>query len=123
MANILLIEDDPVNRELIRRRIAWSGHHVESPVTTGAALALLETHRPDLILLDLGLPEIDGWQLAERIRALPVTRATPIIALTARTRPADHARSLSAGCDAVEVKPINFKRLLEKIDHLTGSAW
>lgn len=122
MATILLIEDDPVNRELIRRRIAWSGHHVESPLTTGAALALLETLQPDLILLDLGLPEIDGWELAARIRATPHTRHTPIIALTARTRPADHARSLSAGCDDVETKPINFKRLLEKIGGLTGSV-
>ena len=118
MAKILLVEDDALNREMVTRRLAWEGFEVITAVDGAAAVALAESQQPDLILMDLGLPVLNGWQAAQRIKAAPITRAIPIIALTAYALTEDRERSLAAGCDDYEPKPIDFARLQAKIEAL-----
>ena len=118
MTKILLVEDDPLNREMMTRRLAWEGYQVISAVDGAAAVELAEGELPDLILMDIGLPILNGWQATQRIKATPATRHIPIIALTAYVLTEDHDKSIAAGCDDYESKPINFARLQAKIQAL-----
>ena len=118
MTKILLVEDDTLNREMVMRRLAWEGYQVISAEDGATAVALAETELPDLILMDLGLPILNGWQATTRIKAMPRTQHIPIIALTAYALTEDRDKSIAAGCDDYESKPINFAQLQAKIQAL-----
>ena len=118
MTKILLVEDDALNREMVTRRLVLAGYQIISATDGATAVALAETELPDLILMDLGLPILNGWQATQRIKATPYTQHIPIIALTAYALTEDHDKSIAAGCDDYEPKPINFAQLQAKIEAL-----
>lgn len=120
MVKVLLVEDDELNRDMIARQLTWGGYEVIVAGDGQQAIRLAEAERPQLILMDMGLPIMDGWQATARIKAAETTRGIPIIALTAFAMAEDRARSLAAGCDAFETKPIDFPRLLFLMRQLIG---
>jgi CheY-like chemotaxis protein len=122
MAKILLVEDNELNRDMLSRRLARRGHQVIVAVDGRAALALAASERPDLILMDMSLPVLDGWEATRRLKAAPATRPIPVIALTAHAMVADRERSLEAGCDDFDTKPVEIERLLGKIARLLSPA-
>jgi two-component system response regulator len=120
MAVILVVEDDEANQELVTRFLKRDGHRVLLALDGSAALKSALEHVPDLILMDLGLPGMDGWEAAQRIKSSPETAHIPIIALTARALPEDVLKARNAGCDAYETKPVVYQRLLKKIEALVN---
>lgn len=118
MTKILLVEDDALNREMVTRRLAWEGFEVITAQDGAEAVVLAEAEQPNLILMDLGLPILNGWQATQRIKSTPSTRHIPIIALTAYALTEDRDKSLAAGCDDYESKPIDFVRLRAKMQAL-----
>jgi len=118
MALILLVEDDLLNREMISRYLLIHGFEVITAVDGAQAVALAQAQLPDLILMDMGLPILSGWQATAQIKAAPATLAIPIVALTAYAMAEDRARAYSVGCDEFETKPINFLQLKAKIQAL-----
>jgi CheY-like chemotaxis protein len=118
MAKILLVEDDTLNREMIARRLAWGGYQVITAQDGAEAVAMADAEQPDLILMDLGLPVLNGWQAVKRIKAAPKTQTIPIIALTAYALTEDRDASLEAGCDDYVSKPVDFAQLQAKIQVL-----
>lgn len=117
MPNILLVEDNEMNREMLSRRLERKGFDVVMAGDGRQALDLAGDVLPDLILMDLSLPEIDGWETSRRLKGQPGTRHIPIIALTAHAMSGDREKALDAGCDDYDTKPIEFPRLLEKIQN------
>jgi CheY-like chemotaxis protein len=115
MPKILYIEDTENNRILVERRLRRSGYDVVSAEDAENGLELAARERPDLILMDMGLPGLDGWEATLRLKADPALRHIPVFALTAHAMAGDRERSLAAGCDDYDVKPFDFGRLLEKI--------
>ena len=122
MANIMVVEDDEMNRDMIARHLQWEGYQVTTAANGVQAVALAESRVVDLILMDMGLPIMNGWQATHRIKSSPATRAIPIIALTAYAMSDDKTKALDAGCDDYEAKPINFPRLLSKIQRFLSAA-
>ena len=122
MAKILLVEDNELNRDMLSRRLARRGHQVVEATDGEAALALAAGERPDLILMDMSLPGLDGWEATRRLKAAPATRPIPVIALTAHAMVDDRERSLAAGCDDFDTKPVEIERLLGKIARLLTPA-
>jgi two-component system cell cycle response regulator DivK len=118
MAKILLVEDNELNRDMLSRRLSRRGHQVVEATDGEAALALAASERPDLILMDMSLPVLDGWEATRRLKAMPATRTIPVIALTAHAMVTDRERSLEAGCDDFDTKPVEIERLLDKIARL-----
>ena len=118
MAKILLVEDNEMNRDMLSRRLQRRGHEVAIAVDGAEGLALARRERPGLILMDMTLPVLDGWEATRQLKADPVTSAIPIIALTAHAMSEDRQRALEAGCDDYDTKPIEFPRLLAKIEPL-----
>ena len=118
MPKILVIEDNENNRVLLTRRLKARGHEVITAEDAEQGLALAQTGLSDLILMDIGLPGLDGWAATRRLKAHPATQQIPIIALTAHAMQGDREKAAEAGCDAYETKPIDFARLFEKIDAL-----
>ena len=118
MALILLVEDDLLNREMICRYLLIQGFEVITAVDGAQAIALAQAQLPDLILMDMGLPILSGWQATAQIKAAPSTRAIPIVALTAYAMAEDRDRAYTVGCDEFETKPVNFLKLKAKIDTL-----
>ncbi|MDH4207902.1 MAG: response regulator [Anaerolineae bacterium] len=118
MPKILLVEDDEMNWDMLSRRLRRKGYEVviATDGKQGVDMALLEA--PDLILMDLSLPVLDGWEATRQIKAATETRAVPVIALTAHAMDGDQAQALAAGCDDYDTKPIEFRRLLGKIQAL-----
>ncbi len=116
MPRILLVEDNEMNRDMLSRRLQRRGYEVEAATDGRAGLELARTGGFDLILMDLSLPEVDGWEATRQLRADERTRTTPIIALTAHAMAGDREKALEAGCDDYDSKPIEFPRLLEKIE-------
>lgn len=121
MAKILLVEDNEPNRDMLSRRLTKRGFHVVAAVDGIQACEMALRESPDLILMDIGLPEFDGLEATRRIRADQTTAEVPIIALTAQAMDGDRETALEAGCDEHETKPVDFKRLLEKMESLLGS--
>lgn len=119
---ILLVEDNEMNRDMLARRLTKSGFHVICATNgeEGVKQALLE--QPTLILMDMNLPVMDGWEATRQIRAHEATKEIPVIALTAHAMVRDRESTLAAGCDEYETKPIDFQRLLGKIQALTESG-
>jgi CheY-like chemotaxis protein len=119
---VLLVEDNDLNRDMLSRRLETRGYEVVSADDGAKALKLLQDPDFDVVILDLSLPVIDGWELARRIRDNEKTSALPVIALTAHAMPEDRGRALVAGCNDYETKPVDFECLLEKIAKHTGQA-
>jgi two-component system cell cycle response regulator DivK len=120
-SRILLVEDNEMNRDMLSRRLSRRGFAVSVAVDGQDGLDKVRAEAPDLVLLDMDLPVIDGWEVARRLKAAGDTAGIPIIALTAHAMVGDRDRALEAGCDDYDVKPVEFPRLLEKIDALLGS--
>jgi two-component system, cell cycle response regulator DivK len=122
MARILLVEDNEMNRDMLSRRLIRNGYEVSIAVDgqQGAEMALSEL--PDLILMDLSLPVIDGWEATRRIKANDATRRIPVIALTAHAMAGDRERAIEVGCDDYDTKPVEITRLLGKIAALLKPA-
>jgi CheY-like chemotaxis protein len=121
VAKILLVEDNEANRDMLSRRLTRRGHTVVLAVDGEQGVALAATESPDLILMDMSLPAMDGWEATRRIKAAPATAAAPIIALTAHAMSGDRERALEAGCDDYDTKPVELARLLEKMDALLAA--
>lgn len=122
MTKILLVEDNEMNRDMLSRRLMRRGFEVEVAVDGGAGLALAQEHHPDLVLLDMSLPVLDGWEVARRLKAAPETAGIPIIALTAHALSGDRDKALAAGCDDYDTKPVQIANLLTKIAAALGKA-
>lgn len=118
MPRILLVEDDELGRDLLSRRIGRRGHEVLLALDGREAIRTAQTEQPDLVLMDLGLPGMDGWSAATRLKATQETRDIPIIALTAHAMSGDRERALAAGCDEYLSKPVDFDQLVHKIKSL-----
>ena len=118
MAKILLIEDNDMNRDMLSRRLIRRGHDITTALDGPAGIASATEARPDLILMDISLPGMDGWEATKVLRSQPATASIPIIALTAHAMEADRQRSLEAGCNDFDTKPVDLARLLVKIDAL-----
>lgn len=120
MHKILIVEDDPMIRDVLSRRLQIEGYQVLTANDGGEGVQRARVNRPDLIVMDMGLPVINGWQATYRIRSMPMTKSIPIIALTAYAMKEDRAKCLLAGCNEYESKPVEIGRLLEKIQMLIG---
>jgi CheY-like chemotaxis protein len=118
VARILLIEDNELNRDMLSRRLARKGYEVIVAEDGGRGLALAAEAKPDLVLMDMSLPVIDGWEATRRLKADPATRDIPVIALTAHAMASDRQKAVEAGCDDYDTKPVELPRLLEKIERL-----
>ena len=115
MPKILLVEDNEMNRDMLSRRLLKQGFEMVMAVDGEQAVDLARSEAPDLILMDISLPGLDGWEATRLLKAMPETRSIPIIALTAHAMAGDREKSLAAGCNDYDTKPIDFRRLLEKI--------
>ena len=122
MSNILLVEDDAIIREMMSRRLQWEGYDVITAANGAHAVVLAQSEHVDLILMDMGLPVMDGWEATQRIKKTPETCAIPIIALTAYALMEDQTKCSAAGCDDFETKPVNFAQLLAKMQGLLSKA-
>lgn len=115
---VLLVEDNEMNRDMLSRRLERRGHTLVMAVDGGQGVSLAKSEKPDLILMDMSLPVLDGWQATKQIRATPETKSIPIIALTAHAMASDEERAREAGADDFDTKPIELVRLAGKIDAL-----
>ena len=122
MPRILLVEDNEMNRDMLSRRLARRGHEILVAVDGAEGVARASAELPDLILMDMSLPVLDGWEATRRIKADPATARIPVIALTAHAMAGDREQALAAGCDDYHTKPIALDRLVEKIAALIGRA-
>jgi CheY-like chemotaxis protein len=123
MAKILVVEDDEMLMDLMQQTLELSDHTTQAATNGEDALAKAAAELPDLILMDIGMPNMDGYEATRRLKANPATRAIPVIALTAHASPSDRQQALDAGADDYEPKPVDFDRLLRKIQaHLGRSA-
>lgn len=122
MARLLLVEDDEMNRDMLSRRLMKRGYEVEIATDGQQGLSMARDRDFDLILMDMSLPVMDGWDATRELKADPRTRAVPVIALTAHAMAGDQEKALAAGCDDFDTKPVELKRLLGKIESLLASA-
>jgi CheY-like chemotaxis protein len=122
MPRILLVEDNELNRDMLARRLRRRGHDVLVAVDGGEGVAMARADRPDIILMDMSLPVMDGWEATRRLKGAAETREIPIIALTAHALSSDREQALAAGCDDYDTKPVEFAGLLAKIDALVSGA-
>jgi len=122
MSKILLVEDNEMNRDMLSRRLERKGFEVVLAVDGQAGIDMASSSSPDLILMDLSLPVIDGWEATRTIKADPATQNIPIIALTAHAMKEDEHKAREAGCDDYDTKPVNLSRLLEKMGKLLGTS-
>lgn len=120
MPRILLVEDNELNRDMLSRRLARRGYQVLIAIDGAEGIMMAERERPDLVLMDMGLPVLDGWEATRRLKAAPATRSVPVIALTAHAMADDGPKARQAGCDDYDTKPVDLPRLLEKIERLLG---
>lgn len=118
MTKILLVEDNEMNRDMLSRRLTRRGYEVVMAVDGEQGVAMATSESPALILMDMSLPGIDGWEATRRIKAAPATRAIPVIALTAHAMEGDREKALAAGVDDFDTKPVELERLLGKIEAL-----
>ncbi|HEY9402433.1 MAG TPA: response regulator [Pyrinomonadaceae bacterium] len=116
MKKILLVEDNEMNRDMLSRRLARKGYEVSIAVDGRQGVEMAQSAAPDLILMDMSLPVLDGWEATRQLKNTDVTRHIPVIALTAHAMSGDRERALEAGCDDYDTKPIELPRLLEKIE-------
>ncbi len=120
MAKILLVEDNEMNRDMLARRLTRRGHQMLIAVNGEQGITTAQAELPDLILMDMSLPVLDGWEATRQLKAAAETSAIPIIALTAHAMSGDREKCFAAGCDEYDTKPVEFRRLMEKIDRFLG---
>ena len=120
MTKILLVEDNEMNRDMLSRRLARKKYEVLVAVDGRESVEMARSEAPDLILMDMSLPVMDGWEATRQLKASPETQAIPIIALTAHAMSGDREKAMEAGCDDYDTKPIELPRLLGKIEALLG---
>jgi CheY-like chemotaxis protein len=118
MAKILLVEDNEMNRDMLSRRLVRSGYEVVMAVQGEEGVALARTASPDIVLMDMSLPVMDGWEATRLLKGDPATREIPVIALTAHAMSGDREKAREAGCDDFDTKPVEYARLLSKIEGL-----
>jgi len=118
MPTILLVEDNELNRDMLSRRLVRKGYDVLLAEDGAKGLSAATAGNPDLILMDMSLPVLDGWEATRRLKAEPQTRAIPVIALTAHAMSSDREKAVAAGCDDYDTKPVELERLLAKIERL-----
>jgi two-component system cell cycle response regulator DivK len=118
MTKILLVEDNEMNRDMLSRRLIRKGYEVVMALDGRQAVEMASGENPDLIIMDMSLPVIDGWEATRQVKATPATRAIPVIALTAHAMAGDREKAIEAGCDDYDSKPIDLPRLLGKITML-----
>ena len=121
MAKLLIVEDNEMNRDMLSRRLQRRGFVTVIATDGGAGVAMAHTEHPDLILMDMSLPVIDGWEASRQLKADPATARIPIIALTAHAMSSDRDKALQAGCNDYDTKPVDLPRLMGKIDALLNS--
>ena len=117
MAKILYVEDNEMNRDMLSRRLSRRDHEVLLAFDGKEGIDMMKSEKPDIVLMDMGLPVMDGWEATTTAKADPEIQNIPIIALTAHAMEGARQKCLQAGCDDFDTKPIEFKRLLEKINH------
>ena len=122
MPKILLVEDNEMNRDMLSRRLVRGGYEVTIAEDGARGVEMATSDSPDLILMDMSLPVIDGWEATRRIKARPELRKIPVIALAAHAMATDRDKALEAGCDDYDTKPIELQRLLGKIETLLAAA-
>jgi two-component system, cell cycle response regulator DivK len=118
MARILIVEDNEMNRDMLSRRLIRRGYQVALAVDGAQGVAMAQSEKPDLVVMDLSLPVLDGWEATRRIKAGADTKHLPVIGLTAHAMAGDREKALEAGCDDYDTKPIDFERLIGKIESL-----
>jgi two-component system cell cycle response regulator DivK len=118
MARILLVEDNEMNRDMLSRRLIRRGYEVILAQDGQEGIDVAQSQSPDLILMDMSLPVLDGWEATRRLKSTPATSAIPVVALTAHALSDDREKATRAGCDAYETKPVELPRLLETIERL-----
>jgi CheY-like chemotaxis protein len=118
MPKILLVEDNEMNRDMLSRRLERKGYQIVMAVDGAEGVSMAKSEAPDLILMDMSLPVLNGWEATGKIKQDPETQAIPVIALTAHAMASDREKALSAGCEDYDTKPIELPRLLEKIETL-----
>jgi two-component system cell cycle response regulator DivK len=122
MPKILLVEDNEMNRDMLSRRLERRGYRVAIALDGEQGVAMAGSDAPDLILMDMSLPVLDGWEAARQLKAAAATQAIPIIALTAHAMVGDREKAIEAGCDDYDTKPVEFQRLLEKIEAILAKG-
>ena len=120
MTKILLVEDNEMNRDMLSRRLQKQGYEVVMAVDGEDGVTKAQTEAPALILMDMSLPGLDGWEATRRLKAAPQTQKIPVIALTAHAMSDDRDKAMAAGCDDFDTKPVELPRLLSKIQALLG---
>ena len=118
MAKILIVEDNEMNRDMLSRRLIRRGYEVVMAIDGEQGIAVARSECPDLILMDMSLPVVDGWEATRRLKAEPQTRKIPVIGLTAHAMAGDREKVIDAGCDDYDTKPVELPRLLQKIEVL-----
>ncbi|MGI8924329.1 MAG: response regulator [Fimbriimonadales bacterium] len=118
MSRILLVEDNEMNRDMLSRRLERRGYEVVLAVDGPSGVAMAQTEAPDLILMDMSLPVLDGWEATRLLKADTATKHIPVVALTAHAMSSDRDKALEAGCDDYDTKPVELPRLLDKIEAL-----
>jgi CheY-like chemotaxis protein len=122
MARLLYVEDNEMNRDMLSRRLQRRGFEVLIASNGEQGVVMAAAEKPDLILMDMSLPVLDGWQATRRLKTAPDTARIPVIGLTAHAMATDRDKCLEAGCDDYDTKPVELERLLEKIERLLGTA-
>ena len=118
MPRVLLVEDNELNRDMLSRRLARKKYEVLIAVDGGEGIAMARSEAPDLILMDMSLPVLDGWEATRQLKASPETSSIPVIALTAHAMSGDREKAMEAGCDDYDIKPVELSRLLAKMEAL-----
>lgn len=118
MATILLVEDNEMNRDMLSRRLSRKGYRILIAENGESGVALATSEHPDLVLMDMSLPVLDGWEATRRIKSDPATRRIPVIALTAHAMEDDRQKAMESGCDDYDTKPVELPRLIDKIERL-----
>jgi len=122
MSKILLVEDNEMNRDMLSRRLARKGYEVVLAVDGPSGVAMAQSESPDLVLMDMSLPTLDGWEATRRLKADASTQHIPVIALTAHAMSGDREKALEAGCDDYDTKPVELARLVRKIEVLLDTG-
>jgi CheY-like chemotaxis protein len=122
MPKVLLVEDNEMNRDMLSRRLVKRGYEVVVALDGEQGLAMARAEAPALVLMDMSLPGMDGWEATRRLKAMPETRGIPVIGLTAHAMAGDREKAIAAGCDDFDTKPVELLRLLEKIEALLRRA-
>jgi two-component system cell cycle response regulator DivK len=122
MSKILVIEDNEWSRDMLARRLSRRGYQVLVAADGKRGIAMTREQRPDLILMDMSLPEMDGWEATRRLKSDPATRSIPIVALTAHAMASDRQKAMDAGCDDYHTKPVDFENLVRSLESFLAAA-